>query len=399
MSKGKIDNELQEIWENQTFQPSEKGWLAMERALAAKPEQAPKKVPFWGVYKKAAAAILVLGLGTFSVWFINQEESVQRVSHTAQAENKQVPEPATPVAVATEGVADHEVPVVGSTVSVEKPAKGHPYFVPAMPKKEALIKPVAPVAVVPKETIIPEVLVTDSPVQTAIVHNKEAGKTTTERKSAFEPIINPEIDRKRNGNKPLEVGVLANIGKPSLGNIQYNVGVVLRKEWDNFFSEASVSMASTDIRFSENMRYGVAYGSGDMTNSEGTNAIAANTIGETQMVYGNNIFGLGIAPSIGYKIGKYVSLAVGMDVYHNFNNNLNLQYNNQVTQKKIRNVIGVKNVTNWDSGLKGQLGIHLNKAISIQTQYRQGLSNYIISESKSYKNSIINVGFIYRFQQ
>lgn len=407
MSKGTMDNELQKIWENQEFKPPENGWSAMERALAGTKEEAPKKVIGWGVYYKTAAAVLILGLGSFSVWFLNREEpglmkSPIAAEHKLPAPKVQLPEALPQQApdaqmtgsgteltsrqeqqMATRGVRFYP-PVKGlAPLKVDQSAMDHSQLVTKEPQK-------IPVYEVPlKDTAHSPVMV-----------KQEAPKSTIEQKSGFEPIINNNIlpEERSRSSKALDVGVLANVGKSSLGNLNYNVGVVLRKEWNNFYTEASVSMASTDVRFSEKMRYGVAYSSGDMTNAEGINSIKANTIGETENTYENNVFGVGITPTIGYKLGKYVSLAVGVDVYRNINNTLNLSYNSDLTRKKIKNVPGSKNVSDWDSGIKGQLGWKVTNSFSLQAQYRRGISNYIISEAQNYKNSILNIGFIYRFQ-
>ncbi|MNX69465.1 hypothetical protein D3C86_1006820 [compost metagenome] len=407
------EQEWKAMWENQEFKPPGDGWEKMARALSGTDvAPAPKLLPWWGWrrYGKIAAAAAVLSLGTWSVWqFSNQPATTRNASETMIAQAPEQ-ESHTPATIATpsqsEPTTDAIAPVRNEaqhTLAASTAVQGNvlqelDYTFREKPEVDILQDMPVIVKVQAEEIKDPISIAPAKPLQPEVPSKELAGNKSN--RSGFEPITNhtsyfdePQLD------KSMSIGLAANIGKPNLGNVQYNVGVVLRKEWtDAFYTEASVSMAATDVRFSEHARYGISYKNGEMVSSDGSNAAAANTIGETQNIYGNNILGVGIAPMVGYKVTKQVSLSVGVDLYRNINTGLNLYYNSDIAHKDIKAMSMVKNVSPWDSGVKGQLGIRISKALSVLGQYRQGLTNYISTDQKTYKSSLFNIGLMYRFQ-
>lgn len=405
------EQEWKTIWESQEFPPSPKGWEKMAGALSGKEDTPAVLIPAWWSwrrYGKAMAAALVLGLGTWSVWQFNRQPAGQNAGTQiasvlqpaeglpgAQKDMEESQAPTTPGRAAS-GHNDHTIAAVlpGNSAVYPMHQQEHTFR-----EQETLITDTSAIATVQPKEIFREQQ-NEFPVE-IIKPKQEAIAAHKETPSGFEPITNEpnSFGTKERLDKSMSIGLAANIGKPSLGNIQYNVGVVVRKEWnDAFYTEASVSMAATDIRFSENNRYGISYKNGDVVNAEGANSLTANTIGETQTTYGNNILGLGVAPMAGYKITKQVSLAVGVDLYRNLNTGLNLYYNSDIAERDIKDMAMVKRVSQWDSGVKGQLGIKVNKALSVLAQYRHGLTNYISTEQRTYKSSLFNIGLMYRFQ-
>lgn len=405
------EQEWKTIWDAQEFQPPKKGWEAMERALAGKSEApAATALPWWGWrrYGRVAAAAAVLCLGTWSIWqFSRQPEAMAPEQHMA-AREASMPQP-SPV--------QETIPDQNEAAPAIMPAAVHKPYQPIVADagtQETIVntivytRPEVPALKDPADIItVQPVTKTEEPIarapERAIASAQESSAGNTQQQenpSGFEPITNQTVRFDEHQlDRSMSVGLAANIGKPNLGNVQYNVGVVLRKEWtDAFYTEAAVSMAATDVRFSENARYGISYKSGEFVSSEGSNAAAANTIGETQNVYGNNILGVGLAPMMGYKVTPQISVAVGVDLYRNINTGLNLYYNSDIAEKNIKAMSMVKNVSQWDSGVKGQLGIRVNKALSVLGQYRQGLTNYISTDQKGYKSSLFNIGLMYRFQ-
>jgi hypothetical protein len=407
------EQEWKAMWENQEFKPPADGWEKMARALSGTDvAPAPKLIPWWGWrrYGKIAAAAAVLSLGTWSIWqFSNQPAMTRDASETmiAQAPEQEAPTPAAIVAQPqSEPITDAIAPVrneaqhtFAASAAVPGNALQEPGYTFRKKPEVDILQDVPVIVKVQAEEIKDPINITPArPLQPEVSSKEVAGNKSN--RSGFEPITHqtsyfdePQLD------KSMSIGLAANIGKPNLGNVQYNVGVVLRKEWtDAFYTEASLSMAATDVRFNEHARYGISYKSGEMVSSDGLNAAAANTIGETQNIYGNNILGVGIAPMVGYKVTKQVSLSIGVDLYRNINTGLNLYYNSDIAQKDIKAMSMVKNVSPWDSGVKGQLGVRINKALSVLGQYRQGLTNYISTDQKSYKSSLFNIGLMYRFQ-
>lgn len=407
------EQEWKAMWENQEFKPPADGWEMMARALSGTDvAPAPKLIPWWGWrrYGKIAAAAAVLSLGTWSIWqFSNQPTMTRDASETmiAQAPEQEAPTPAAVVAQPqSEPTTDAIAPVrneaqhtFAASAAVPGNALQEPGYTFRKKPEVDILQDVPVIVKVQAEEIKDPINITPArPLQPEVSSKEVAGNKSN--RSGFEPITHqtsyfdePQLD------KSMSIGLAANIGKPNLGNVQYNVGVVLRKEWtDAFYTEASLSMAATDVRFNEHARYGISYKSGEMVSSDGLNAAAANTIGETQNIYGNNILGVGIAPMVGYKVTKQVSLSIGVDLYRNINTGLNLYYNSDIAQKDIKAMSMVKNVSPWDSGVKGQLGVRINKALSVLGQYRQGLTNYISTDQKSYKSSLFNIGLMYRFQ-
>src|SRR5690606_27233291 len=121
--------------------------------------------------------------------------------------------------------------------------------------------------------------------------------------------------------------------------------------------------------------------------------------GVTTTSYSNNVLSVGLASVVGAKVTESVSLAVGADMYRNFNNDLILKENAVLDQTSLKgSVANSRWISLWDAGLRAQVGVKLSNHIGLVGQYRKGLVNYMMDAGGSViKNSSVSLGLNVKF--
>ncbi len=385
MNTSELEQRMKQLLEEQEYTPAEASWEKMHQALhppSSKRNLLLLMLPGW---KVAAAVGLVLSTGLGAYLFLKEEKEIEPPI-VAQHETKQQKPAANPADAtpqipesSSETVAHTAQPAIAATRILQKrPTNDTATLAPAVIAQQAVF-PDAP-QVVKEQTSAPDNL--------ALQQQDKGTSSGTQR--SYSPVFqNPQPQyEKRNIN----LGLAANIGKPSLGNVQYNVGIVARKDLTSrIFAEANVSLASTQVNYTEQIASESALsGFGDLFTE------SSNPPKEIILNYSSNVIAVGVAPVIGVKATRNLSVSVGGDVYKTLNRNLDFKNSPNETLKNPSVTPPGKVVTDWDAGLKAQLDYRLGERLSMNTQYRQGLTQYIISQNnKSIRNSIFNIGFKY----
>ena len=201
-----------------------------------------------------------------------------------------------------------------------------------------------------------------------------------------------ENNQERQGG--FNMGIAANVGKPSVGSVGYQLGLVGRADISKtVFAEATIAMASTSVNYSQGHSFPGMTSSNDGLTSNVREEVKVNAI------YARNIISVGVNPSIGIKIGKKLSVSGGGAVYRNLNPELSLTNKNEIESAALTNGIisTSEKVSNWDIGITSNADYKITKQLSFNANYRQGLSNYLHYNNKYHKNSGFNLGLRYIF--
>lgn len=383
MKTSELEKRMKQLLEEQEYTPPDASWEKMHQALH--PSSPSRSILFLlPVWKTAAAIALLLTTGLGTYYLLREDNTLPAAvtgSTIAKTQTQTAPDTNNDQVIDNENRA---AKTNGQKASVQP---GIAHYVPPVPNKQTT----------PNDT-----LAKTTPV---IASQAQPVQTSTE-KAATKNNHLARQDKPANGNgnlnyllqdapprqdrRGLNLGIAANIGKPSTGDVQYNVGIVARKDITaRIFAEANVSFASTQVRHSEVLPAQPGFeglGSSDFGPS--------STAEDVQLNYTNNILSIGFAPVIGVKATDNIALSVGGDVYKTLNHNLNSK-SGQTTGLMDVSRIPNRSVTDWDAGIKAQLDYKLGKKFSINTQYRHGLTSYITIDGKSIKNSVFNIGLKY----
>lgn len=207
-----------------------------------------------------------------------------------------------------------------------------------------------------------------------------------------EPVNYASDKRFQSGN---DIGIAAQIGKPGLGTLGYQIGVVGRREISNkLFVETTVALASTAINANRNYSFtSVNMGADGLTN---------NFEKETENInarYARNIIALGANPSLGLKLSRNVSVSGGVAVYRNINPSLTLTNKGEIGNEALTNAVvnDEQRLSLWDVGFTANADYRVTDKLLFNLHYRKGVTDYYHGDNKQYKNSIFNIGIKYMF--
>jgi hypothetical protein len=387
MNLNELEQQMKESFAEKEFSPKDQEWERLQEAL--RPKHSSRLLLLLPFHKAVAAAALIVGLGTTGLYLFLSRPSQDGISlsttpaktipaiarmpqrlHKPETE-EQAPYPAF------SGQA-HQVVPARNTTQQETILSGKE------PDKAAALLTVKEESAIQTQ---------EQPLVPGNHENnrKQPGLNTNGNNNYYRYAAAPE-------SNVLRLGLAANIGKPSLGDMQYNVGVVARKNLSKrLFAEANVSVSSSNVRYSE---------PGHLP-SRGTNQTPGDGLGTiatpVDLNFTNNIISVGVSPVVGYKIASNFSLSAGGDIYRALNRDLKprftaQEYNGSLNSEYTKNdPLPERSITNWDFGLKAQLEYKLNRNFSLSTQYRQGLTQYILIDGKSLKNSNLTMGLKYYF--
>lgn len=383
MNTSELEQRMREAMGDEEYVPREAAWERLKQELHP-PAAASKAVFLFPAWKAAAAVALLLGTA-FTVYLL-QPGDQKKTPVVAQ-------KPATVPAATRNNIAavipSHPPAAAHSKIPVSKALP--PAAIQKQRAEDITVSP--PIAATP-QAVQPASQQEASPAKTARTapSGQQDNRNTAADINQLFPSYAMEHDRPREGR--VNLGIAANVGKPSTGNFQYNVGLVARRQLgDRFFAEATVALASTQVNYSERITATDKSDGGLGSSDGGFTGIGKNS---AEARYVNNILAVGIAPAFGVKATRDLSVSVGGDLYKSLNRTLDLQQDRSTLDKAgYNNVAADRNVSDWDAGVKAQVDYRVWQRLSLNMQYRQGLTRFILVDGRPITNSTFNIGMKY----
>ncbi len=444
MKPDAFDNDIKKILDEATYKPSEASWQKLEAALkhsAAESLKSPVALPskrrtFLPATWAAAAALVGVVFVSGYLLYSGDEKAAEHIAaqpvESAKTENQSAK--ITQNTAANEASTTVEETIAG-TIAVAKSSNANIYLSgkssnnntinkhfatstthAAVAKNEGMsIKP--PIAsfnlemaalshlpsnVVGMSSINPYQMV---PASTLSVASKKQ-QLDDDNSGGFYTAdwSSDDMEKMTVFEDPFVYGASVKAALPTVGPMQFNAGLTINKDiGKKFFTESTIDLSYTDVRFDKALYYKenengsvMNLGNGD---HQDLNSIQEKATGQTTTTYRNNVLGVGLATVFGAKLNKSVTVAVGADMYRNFNNDLILKDNPMVTETSLKgSVAPLKWISLWDAGARAQVGVKLTKHIGLVGQYRKGLVNYMMDASGSViKNSSVSLGLNVKF--
>lgn len=396
MNQNELEQRIREKLGDRQFPPDERGWERLQAALPRSADEPPagrdRKIifllPMWG--KIAASVAALITAGTIGYFAIRQQPYTP--ASTAVATQKAAPAKAAPQTIVPPVTDTHDQTATQSSSITPSPLNDQP--IARQPeRKTQLMKdgqdvriPLLPqqpehVQQVPEQQIA---VTHPEPVKQQQIQSPQADPIRQQILQPDLPIYPQEPQEIKNG---VNIGVAALVGKVSVGNMNYQLGVVAHQQIsDKVFAETTLALAATDVSYTQSQRF-----NGVATGNQLVAGVSYSRVVNTE--YRQNVISMGVAPAIGYKVTRQISLSVGGAVYRNFNQSLNMQEDDEITKAAASSdATGTPSINIWDAGLTGGAEYKVTKKISINAQYRYGLSNYINIENRTVRNSGMNVG-------
>jgi hypothetical protein len=407
MNRNEFENWMKDKVQEQQFSPGEDMWQKLHSDLQ-KPAGHEKKallLPFMKLssVKIAASVILILSLGVAGTYFFNNNNTKNTpdvaVQKTAGSKQPNTSVDSNPSNIAdTKNTANTGAPILtasGTTLHKTNITPQHNTGdTPLQSKTPFLLK---------EEKI-------EQP-QIAQTQNKEEQPPTPQSKTNKEqfPKINnyqqPQSQNPdhrhyaRNNNskstQAVNLGMAANIGRSTVSDVAYQVGVVGRGNISKrIFVETGISLASNTVNTSSTHAFsGVQLGSDGLTNFE------TKTMNRVQADYARNVISLGVTPSVGFKVTRRLSVSAGGAVYRNLNPSLELTNGNDIEAAALsKDIISTsQKVTDWDLGVTCNADYKVTRNLSFNLNYRKGLTDYLQTEQKIIKNSGVQLGVKFLF--
>lgn len=378
-----LEKRMKDLLAGQSFKPDDEAWAKMQAAL--QPPASRRVLLLFPAWKAAAAITGLVLLSGGAGYFLYKNDHAGRHDQLATVPAKQ--KSSTPAADNTTVTPAESEQVVTAAAGRQAVPAGRVSLagrtIPGPVNSTTALQQDPPVTVQPPQQ---QTVAVQRPGEHAV---RQTGQPATHFSNEGIYTSEPFLLDKRTQRKTPDLGIAANVGKPSLGDVQYNIGLVLRQDIAGpLFAEASVSLASTNVRYAESV-YGFS--------PTGTSNEYAEHLGkqEVTMRYTNNIISVGFAPSIGIRATSDLSVSLGGDVYRSLNNALTATNRSDLSELISVPEVTDKHITNWDAGLKAQVDYRLGNRVSFSTQYRHGLTQFILVDRQSYKNSSFNVGVRY----
>lgn len=412
-----FERDIRKVLEEVEYRPSEESWQKMQQALmegqqanfaAGLSVQASKKKPFWSISRAVAAACFgVLATGAI-LFYVNNSKTAAPGQQLAGAihpatEHKLLAEQVNTAAPEVNRAQVIAAATVRNRFTATASAPG-PEMAATHPLVSSIGETFAYAAPGQVQSagirFAPEMRNALDPVSAATERNerfKLAEDMGSKLYSAFDWSDNPEHNA--TFEDPFIYGVSVKGGLPKVGLMQFNAAMTVKRDWNrNMYTEANLDVSYTDVRYDKALNYrrndnGSYTNLGNMANDQ-SNAAAVAGRGNTY-TYGNHVIGIGLAVLGGYNVNKSFSVAVGADMYRNFNNKLVLEENNPLVEAtRLKNTINpVKWINVWDAGARVQARYRLSDHLSLVAQYRRGLVGYIEDETgKKIRNSSVGLG-------
>lgn len=395
MNRNEFENWMKDKVEDQQFLPSEDLWLKLQADLQ-KPVAGQKKVFFLPWMKIAASVLIILSLGVATRYFIRNNDQQGNVIIATEKQNKISQQtndskqntPSVTIAPAANNVASvqpaiNKNPNKGFSNHYLKPQQSNSPFIK---NKEEIANPVM------VQTNKPE-----QKNQVEILPEKEhKNYANNNREQQPLPDLNSPLyvknDRER---QAVNLGMSANVGKSTISDLGYQVGVVGRGNISKrIFVEAGISVASNTVSYSNQHSFpGVEIGSDGLTN------YANNTTTNVRANYSRNVISVGVTPSVGVKVTQRLSLSTGGAVYRNLNPSLALTNEKDIESAALsKDIISTsQKISNWDIGVTCNADYKVTKNLSFNINYRKGITDYLQKNNKYEKNSGVQLGLKFLF--
>jgi hypothetical protein len=386
MNISDFEKRMKETLDEVEYTPGEGGWAKMQQSLQQK-TNTPKVLAF-PAWKMAATVALLISTGFLMKYLFFTSGSI-------------TPVPAPTHPSAAQGYAQQHIRDEAAAVPV--PVSNVPGRNSSRLAKQTIpVYPAYPAAgrnpqqenyntTKEEEQLMDKVPLTEQKLDMKDIAIQPQAPVTPGEDKKKEPAYKnvpewePAKDQYRSG---FNLGVAANVGKPSLGNFQYNVGIVARQKIsEKFYAEAGISLASVQVNYSERQTFYGNMGADFVSSQPYEISYDAN--------FASNIISIGVSPSIGFQATKNISLSVGGEINRNLNPTLNLKNGADINNKGYNMISPTRGVTNWDMGLSGYIDYKLGKKLLLNARFRQGLTQYILVNDRSFKNSGLNLGLKY----
>ena len=388
MNRNELEQWMKDRLDEQPFAPSEDGWGKLQAALSSPPpakdsRKAILSLPVWA--KVAASVSFLIAAGTAGYLGLRKTVTDQPVAISAPSiPSKNIPLQPVPAqtSVVKIPVADPSIPVAAATKSATSQTPpvqaSHQNIQPAATPEEPLAQ--QPVVVVTPDAPSPQTPLPEQP--------RKKNNTSYPAYPDY-----PAYDGQERARERINLGVAAGVGRVTVGNMQYQLGIVGRKKIaDKLYAEATVSVASTNVSYTQDRNFT------GVTNADQGHGLQATK----QLVvskYARNVISMGISPAVSYKILPVVALSIGGSVYYNLNQSLELENSGDIAQEAFSNnlINTTAPISKWDAGITGGADCRVTRRLSVNAQYRHGLSNYLYQDNKPVKNSGLNVGLKFLF--
>lgn len=382
MKRNEAEQWLKESLDKLDFTPPEHGWERL-RATIERPEKKIFALPVWFNLKVAASVALVLTTGML-LYFLKETPvgpTPSYVSHERGAMHREEPSN-QPSAVADK--AEPAVPLFRSQTTALKTNKQ----IAATTQQRSTISDryeSAPTDRVEQtgETTIPRFEDPSQPMSITETSERTPELAFQESSSAGKSIDNR-----------LNLGVAARFGTTSVGGLQYQVGIVAQKNiTGKFFARATLAMATTDVKYTQQNSF------------ERVSVFSALNASvdkkNVDVEYGGNILSIGLAPNVGFQVTSWLAVSCGLAIHHNLEQSLTRKNDEALAPEMLSNQIidEQKSVGKWDAGLTGGASCRASRRLTIDLQYRYGLSTYLYFNGRPVRNSGLGVGINYLFRK
>lgn len=381
MKRNEAEQWLKESLDKLDFTPPEHGWERL-RADIEHPKKKTWVLPVWVNLKVAVSVALVLTTGML-LYSLQKDQTTSYVSIERSASNQveRNNKPTVAVAEKTEPIA----PAQPSSAKLSRARKhiarssAHRATIPVFDKNERKDR-------VEDNIGVPTM---HSEVVSEPIVARQPSKLITET-NFQEPSLSPGNVI----NNKLNLGVAARFGTTSVGGLQYQVGIVAQKNiTGKFFARATLAMATTDVKYTQQNSF------------ERVSVFSALNASvdkkNVDVEYGGNILSIGLAPNVGFQVTSWLAVSCGLAIHHNLEQSLTRKNDEALAPEMLSNQIidEQKSVGKWDAGLTGGASCRASRRLTIDLQYRYGLSTYLYFNGRPVRNSGLGVGINYLFRK
>lgn len=420
MKPDAFERDIRKVLEEVEYRPSEASWQKMQQALAESRNAGfatgmsahiAKKKPLWSFSRAVAAACIgVLATGAI-LFYANNNKIVtpgQELAGTINYGRKPIAEQLNAPGGGNKNIdvlQEATVVVPGLQGFTSKPSSGAGMIAqlehPAIVSIGGALDAARPGQVYTSGiSVAPETRNALNPVSKT-TERYERFKIAEDMGSKLYSVAdwsdNPEHTTAF--EDPFIYGISVKGGLPRVGLMQFNAGMTVKRDWSKrIYTEANLDVSYTDVRYRKALYYkrndnGSFTNLGDMGNVNEAMAVSGGNA--SAYTYGNHVIGVGLAVLGGYNVTKNLSVAVGADMYRNFNNKLMLDADNPLVEStSLKSTINpVKWINVWDAGAKAQVRYRLSDHVTLLAQGRYGLVDYIANEEGTkIENSSAGIG-------
>jgi hypothetical protein len=394
MNRNEFENWMKDKVEDQQYLPSEDLWLKLQTDLQ-KPAAGQKKVFFLPWMKMAASVLIILSLGVVTRYFIKNNDQQDNVIVATEKQNKAPQQtkdskhnsPSPTITPATNNIASVH-PTVNKTPNKVLNTSDH--YLKTQQSNNSFIKS--------KEGIANSAVVqTNKPERKnqSEIFSEKQHKNDVNNRPPLPDLNGPLYAKNNREHQAINLGMSANVGKSTISDLGYQVGVVGRGNISKrIFVEAGISVASNTVSYSSQHSFpGVEIGSDGLTN------YANNTTTNVQANYSRNIISVGVTPSVGVKVTQRLSLSTGGAVYRNLNPSLALTNEHDIESAALSKDIisSSQKISNWDIGIICNADYKVTQNLSFNINYRKGITDYLQKNNKYEKNSGVQLGLKFLF--